>query len=207
MTCRTKLAGQAESFDLTLITCALLATPYQLSMGNSNDHLPVLLVMAAFSRYASAIDWASDRAAIEWGPIAMSSSSFSFVETDYYEPTMGSGLLKKFFAFERLIDPATLPALKHQSNAWESEYSLNSSHDEPRPLNLDPGYLTNAKLVLASTKDHAHRIYLSQGIYAEVTLHYHHRRWQAREWTYPDYRRPDYHEFFNQCRKHLRDRS
>ena len=76
-------------------------------------------------------------------------------------------------------------------------------HPEPRPLNLDPGYITAAKLVLASTKDHAHRIYLQDGIYAEVTLAYRHRAWQPLEWTYPDYRRADFQEFFTRCREFL----
>jgi hypothetical protein len=71
-------------------------------------------------------------------------------------------------------------------------------------LNLDPGYITQAKLVLASTKDHAHRIYLADGIFAEVTLSYKHRRWQPHEWTFPDYRRDDYQAFFTQCRDYLR---
>jgi len=173
-------------------------------MGTTNDHPPVLLVMAVFSRYTAALDWASGRAAIEWGPIALSSSPFSFLETDYYAATMGTGLQKQFLAFERLIGPELLPSLKQQSNAWESEYALTAGHAEPRPLNLDPGYLTNAKLILASTKDHAHRIYLTQGIYAEVTLHYQHHHWQARAWTYPDYRRAEYHAFFDECRSYLR---
>ena len=76
-------------------------------------------------------------------------------------------------------------------------------HAEPRPLNLDPGYITPAKLVLASTKDHAHRIYLRDGIFAEVTLVYRQRKWQPLEWTYPDYRRDDYQRFFTQCREWL----
>jgi hypothetical protein len=76
-------------------------------------------------------------------------------------------------------------------------------HSEPRPLNLDPGYITPAKLLLASTKDHAHRIYLAEGIYAEITLMFRQRRWQPTEWTYPDYRRDDYQEFFSQCREWL----
>ena len=75
---------------------------------------------------------------------------------------------------------------------------------ERSPLNLDPGYISLGKLALASTKDHAHRIYLDRGIYAEVTLHY--RRvggWQPMKWTFPDYRRPDYHAFFDRCREFL----
>ena len=75
---------------------------------------------------------------------------------------------------------------------------------EPRPLNLDPGYLTLGKLVLASTKDFAHRIYLSRGIYAEVTLQYRHRRWEHHQYTFPDYRREDYQQFFSECREGMK---
>ena len=64
-----------------------------------------------------------------------------------------------------------------------------------------------AKLVLASTKDHAHRLYLAQGIYAEVTLYYKDRQWQHRDWTFPDYRREDYQQFFSACRELLRRRT
>ena len=77
---------------------------------------------------------------------------------------------------------------------------------EPRPLNLDPGYLTLGKLVLASTKDFAHRIYLSRGIYAEVTLYYRHGRWEHHQFTFADYRREDYQHFFSQCRDVLHRR-
>jgi hypothetical protein len=76
----------------------------------------------------------------------------------------------------------------------------NLTSQETRPVNIDPGYITAAKLVLASTKDHAHRIYLGQGIFAEITLMYRHGRWEAHEWTFPDYRRGDYHAFFTQAR-------
>ncbi len=71
-------------------------------------------------------------------------------------------------------------------------------------MNIDPGYITTAKLVLASTKDHAHRIYLERGIYAEITLMYRHRAWESHEWTFPDYRRADYQEFFNGARTYLK---
>jgi hypothetical protein len=92
------------------------------------------------------------------------------------------------------------------TNRWEEEYAAASDHAESRPLNLDPGYLTLGKLILASTKDFAHRIYLARGIYAEVTLQYKHRRWQHHEYTFPDYRRADYQQFFSECRDTLHER-
>lgn len=165
----------------------------------------VLLILAAFSRHGEALDWARQTAVREFGPLALESSRFRFEETDYYKSTMGADLQKTFFAFERGIDPGRLAGIKLQTNRWEDAYAKEAGHGEPRPLNLDPGYLTLAKLVLASTKDHAHRIYLSQGIFAEVTLTYRHRRWQAHEWTFPDYQREDYQQFFHRCRQWLRE--
>ena len=173
-------------------------------MGRIEQHRPVLLISAAFSRYDFALDWARERLTQQWGPLALESPRFEHAETSFYEPTMGSGLRKTFFAFEILIDPVALVESKHLSNAWEDEYAALELHGEPRPLNLDPGYITEAKLVLATTKDRDHRLYLDRGIFAEVTLHYHHGAWEARPWTYPDYRRADYHLFFTQCRDYLR---
>jgi hypothetical protein len=172
-------------------------------MGEPTPPSPALLLLAAFSRHEAALAWARDRACRAWGPVAMESPCFDFTQTDYYEPTMGPGLRKIFFTFARPFDPADLADVKLQANQWEQEYARASDHPEPRPLNLDPGYLTLGKLVLASTKDHAHRIYLAGGIYAEVTLHYRHGRWEPHELTFADYRRHEYHEFFSQCRELL----
>lgn len=173
-------------------------------MGEINDPKPVLLLIAVSSRYDEALAWAEQRACEEFGPLRLRSEAFAFTETDYYQATMGTDLKKQFLTFETLVDPGTLPKIKRLTNAMEAEYSQSHAHAEPRPLNLDPGYLTLAKLVLASTKDHAHRIYLDQGIYAEVTLNYRKRGWQRSEWTYPDYQRQDFQEFFSLCRQSLR---
>jgi hypothetical protein len=167
-------------------------------------HRPVLLIMAAFSRYPEAIEWARQTAEDAWGATAMQSELFDHRETNYYEATMGTNLKKTFFAFESLVDPAELVECKETSNRWEVEYQQVGSYLEPRPLNLDPGYLSEAKLILASTKDRDHRIYLDRGIYAENTLYFHRGAWQPRPWTYPDYLRADYHEFFGRCRGYLR---
>ena len=172
-------------------------------MGRIHKPDPVLLILAAFSRYEAALEWARQRAEHEWGALAHVSETFAFSETEYYAPSMGADLKKLFLAFAQGVDPGQLPEVKRLTNQWETEYAERKHHPESRPLNVDPGYLTLGKLVLASTKDHAHRIYLADGIYAEVTLQYTHGNWQASAWTFPDYRRADYHEFFSRCRQFL----
>lgn len=175
-------------------------------MGDVITQRPVLLIAGVFSRHESALAWARERFAEAWGPIALASERFEHRETTYYEKSMGADLQKYFLASETLIDPARLPEFKLQANAWEEEYRAFGSHAEERPLNIDPGYITEAKLVLATTKDRDHRLYLSQGIFAEVTLHFARGGWQGRPWTYPDYQRADYHAFFTRCRDYLRQR-
>ncbi len=173
-------------------------------MGEPTLHPPVLLLLAAFSRHDAALDWARQRANENWGPVDLESPRFDFAETHYYDATMGPGLKKVFFAFRQPFDPVELVDIKLITNRWEEEYAAAAAHSEPRPLNLDPGYLTLAKLVLASTKDFAHRIYLSRGIFAEVTLQYKHHHWQHHEYTFADYRRADYQQFFTECRETLK---
>ena len=117
---------------------------------------------------------------------------------------MGTGLLKQFCRAAGLYDPARLAQAKLLSNAWEQELAGSGEYAEPRPLNIDPGYVTLTKLVLASCKDRAHRIYLTDGIYAEECLYYLDRGWRSRPWTYPDYQRADFQAFFVQARRALK---
>ncbi len=173
-------------------------------MGDPSPPAPSMLLVAVFSRHEDALAWARDRAARHWGAPLLESEPFDFHETDYYAATMGRPLKKQFFAFPPPFDPAGLVQIKLATNAWEQEYATAGSHSEPRPLNIDPGYLGLGKLVLASTKDFTHRIYLGGGIYAEVTLNFRRGRWEHHEWTFPDYRRGDYHQFFSTCRDALR---
>lgn len=173
-------------------------------MGTPAESAPVLLILAAISRHDAALDWAKERAESAWGPAALVSAAFEFSETDYYRDSMGPSLKKQFLAFEKFVGAERLAQFKLQTNQWEAEFAATAQHIEPRPLNLDPGYITLAKLVLASTKDHSHRIYLGTGIFAEVTLHFRAGEWQASSWTYPDYRRADFQQFFVECRDYLK---
>lgn len=168
---------------------------------------PVLRLIAIVSRYESALAWARERVEAQLGQTSMTSPAFEFSDTDYYDEEMGTGLLKQFVVSSELVDPGELSPLKTQANAWENEYAAAHDHAERRPLNLDPGYIAESKLVLASTKNHSHRIYLSGGIYAEITLGYSRKTgWLAMPWTYPDYQRDDFQEYFTKCRQHLRQR-
>jgi len=54
-------------------------------------------------------------------------------------------------------------------------------------VNLDPGYLESGKIVLASTKNASHRIYLRSGIFAEATLLYYDGAFHGSSYTYQDY--------------------
>lgn len=164
-----------------------------------------LLICALISRYPEALRWGQAQLETRWGAAALISPEFAFEETGFYASSMGSQLLKQFVAFQPgVFDPAELAACKLETNAWEADYAQQGRHPEARPLNLDPGYLTEAKLVLATTKDRDHRIYLHSGIYAEVTLHWLRGAWVAERWTYPDYQREDFQVFFTSCREHLR---
>lgn len=170
-------------------------------MGSVEYPAKAMRVLAAFSRHDAALDWARDWAISRWGPIALESPRFEFTETSYYESSMGAGLKKTFFGFVDLMGPTELVDDKLRTNEGEFEYAAQAQHDDERPLNLDPGYLTESKFLLATTKDHAHRIYLDRGIYAEITLRYFQKRWQPWDWTYPDYCREDFIDYFTQCRE------
>jgi hypothetical protein len=161
--------------------------------------------VAAFSRHEQALAWARARLEECFGPIALAGEPFAFDQTTYYEASMGPGLRKQLLAFDRLIDQGRLAEVKLQSNALEQEAGA-AGYPEPRPLNLDPGLLVLGKLLLATTKDQAHRIYLRDGIFAEVTLRYQDGAFEPWPWTYADYRLGCVHDFLHQARAFYRRR-
>ena len=175
-------------------------------MGEVQTHRPIYLIAAVSSRYDQAFDWSVEEMVKIWGDVALSSARFDFVETKFYERTMGTDLKKQFFAFQSLVPPDSIADAKLNSNALEKRFASSFDCEEERPLNIDPGYISEAKLVLATTKDRDHRLYMQKGIFAEVTLHYHQKLWRASRWTYPDYQREDFQAFFTQVRNSLRQR-
>lgn len=132
-----------------------------------------------------------------FGKIDFSSQTLPFVHTNYYEKEFGRNLKRRFISFKHLISPEDLSRTKIITNKIEKRLSTGTS----RTINIDPGYLSLSKLILVSTKDHKHRIYLNQGIYAEVTLFYQDKTFKPWEWSYPDYKTEEYIAIFNQIRE------
>lgn len=136
-----------------------------------------------------------------FGALDFESGPIAFRYTDYYTPEMGKALQRYFISFKRLIKPDKLATIKILTNSIEAKYAQAGK----RKINIDPGYITLAKLVLATTKDYNHRIYLQKGIYAEVTLHYSKDSFTCWDWTYPDYRSPEYIKILNRIREIYRE--
>jgi len=142
------------------------------------------------------------RLAKQLGPMEAVSEIWPFDCTDYYRDEMGDDIKRQFVVFEELFSVERLPEVKRLTNALEERFTEDlGSPAGIRPVNLDPGYLTLSKLVLATTKDYAHRLYVQAGIYAEVTLRYESGDWRPWPWTYPDYAADTYHPFFRQVRE------
>jgi hypothetical protein len=170
-------------------------------MGLPTPPPPVKLLIALLSAEIDILTKAKQALEQRYGLTDAASAVLPWNTTDYYRDEMGEGLLRQFLAFERLISPEDIARIKLETNAEESALSSAASSATPRRVNLDPGYIDAAKLVLASTKNQAHRLYLSQGVYAEVTLLYHHKAFHPFMYTYEDYRWPETHEFLRRVRK------
>ena len=133
----------------------------------------------------------------EFGRICLESQTFPFIETNYYKSEMGENLRRVYIAFDTLLDMEQIVDIKLKTNKIEDRVFTGSGK---RKVNIDPGYLTSAKVVLATTKNFQHRIYLNRGIYAEVTLRYMKNGFSPWKWTFKDYKRKEAVEFFNKLR-------
>jgi hypothetical protein len=169
-------------------------------MGEAKHASPVKLICAALAGRDEWLDRARELLEREFGPVDMESEIWPFEATDYYEKEMGPGLLRRVFSFKEMIDPENIVQAKHATNRMERRVGAKLSDSPERPVNLDVGYVSPGKLVLATTKDYSHRVYLRAGIYAEATLGWRHGAFEPWEWTYPDYRAEGYREFFANVR-------
>lgn len=131
------------------------------------------------------------------GKIDVQSPEIPFNFTNYYKEEMGTGLLRKWVSIEKIIPENELIDLKHRAINWEEKRRIEGK----RTINCDPGGICDNRVVLVTTKNFSHRIYLGKGIFGEVTLIYIGDRFQPQKWTYPDYQSKAFQEFAKECKK------
>jgi hypothetical protein len=135
----------------------------------------------------------------KFGEIDFMTEEFSFSEefSNYYDEEIGGEARRRILSFERLVDPSEQAEIKTYTNAVEAEFSINGN----RMINLDPGFLSHGRLMLATTKKTGFRIPLCDGIYTELTLYYARGAWQKLPWTYRDYQSERVQSFLTTVRK------
>ncbi len=135
-----------------------------------------------------------------FGPAVHTLGPLPFKHTSYYTPEMGPDLVKGFLAFVPPFSESDLKHRKLMTREIEWKFSTIRKNSVHRSLNVDPGFVTLSKMVLGTGKNFSHRIYLGDGIFAEVTLIYHAGGWEILPWTFPDYKRSNVQTFLTDCR-------
>jgi len=168
--------------------------------------IPVKLFIGMLSPEPALFDACTDIVRKEYGPVDYQSEIVPWTNSDFYQEEMGAGILRKFIFFENVMDPGDLSAIKINTTRIEKNFAVQAENRVRRRINLDPGYVTEAKVVLATTKDYSHRLYIGKGIYAEVTLRYGNkdRSFTPFDHTYLDYGSEPYIAMFNKARELLR---
>ncbi len=144
---------------------------------------PVKLIFSIFAPAARIINDTISRLSALYGTPDFVSDQVAFDYTEYYHSEMGTALVRRFLSMEKLIRPEILPDIKLATNEIENESAVSGR----RLVNIDPGYLSQAHLILATGKGYTHRPYLRDGIYADLTLIYQGKKFCSLPWTYPDY--------------------
>jgi hypothetical protein len=152
-------------------------------MSKPNPAEPVKLIFSLFARGAVLINETIEILSSKYGQPDFISAAVPFDYTDYYCAEMGENLVRRFLTIEKLISPEDLPDIKLATNEIEDNFASNSQ----RQINIDPGYISKANLILATGKSYTHRPYLRDGIYADLTLVYQGKKFCSLPWTYPDY--------------------
>jgi hypothetical protein len=173
-------------------------------MGKVKDVQPAALIFGITFKDNFFLDQALVILREEYGPIEIIGPVFDFTMTDYYTKEMGENLSKQFFCFEHPIAMEKLSEVKLRTNEIEMEFVYDKDKDLSRRVNIDPGYVTLSKLVLATTKDYSHRIYIGKGIYAETTLRFLDGTFTPLDITYPDYKTSHSITFFNSVREFVK---
>ena len=128
--------------------------------------------------------------------IEFESESLRFDSTDYYEKEMGTELRRIFLSLKGIFPVEESVLFKLETTEWEHRWRESGL----RSLNLDPGYLDLSRVVLLSGKEGSHKIYLRNGVWADLVLLKDKGGYRNFPWTFPDIRIGRYDDFFLQLR-------
>ena len=162
------------------------------------------LFFGVITGFGRLFDVVRERISARFGELepAEESPLLPFPATRTYSRSMGAGpLLRKFFFLRRHWPQDGLAEVKIASIGIEEEIQASEAFEVPRAVNIDPGLLNDCRIVLATTKDHAHRIYRGLGIWEEITLVFREGRYRPLPWTYPDFQCPEYAAYFTPIRE------
>ena len=163
---------------------------------------PARLVVSALTPHEDLIQEISIQLAEQLGPVQDQIGPIQFNYTDYYDREMGSGIFRWLWSFAQLVDKGSLVSIKHLTNRIEQSYTDRGK----RRINLDPALLSLGNFVLATGKDNAHRIYLGEGIFADLTLVFRGGTYRPLDWTYPDYADSALIDILNRIRENYKCR-
>lgn len=166
-------------------------------MGRAIAFQKVKLFCGLIFRTAEAAERSVQILEERFSPLENRMETVPFAMTSYYEQEMGGPLFRQFVSFRELIEPEMLARIKTLTNEIEAGFA----EEGRRAVNIDPGYLSQANIVIATTKNYYHRVPLQDGIYAHIELVFRRNDFTPLEWTYPDFLSEPYLNFF----RHLRD--
>jgi len=166
-------------------------------MSEPHEPDPVKLISSIFSPDKALIDKVIDDLSLHFGPVDWISPELFFDRTKYYAREMGWPLYRRFLSFLELVPADHLVEIKLRSN----EIEKNHLREERRTVNIDPGYISPERLILATGKNYVHRVYLTKGIYADLTLLFQRGSFRQLPWTYKDYSDPQVIEWLNGIRE------
>ncbi|MEJ2715823.1 MAG: DUF4416 family protein [Deltaproteobacteria bacterium] len=158
---------------------------------------PAGLVMSVLASVRDRVEAATAMLVRRIGPVEKVVGPFAFDFTSYYDSEMGPGIQRWLWLFSHLVDRGELARIKLVTNEIESSFLVEGK----RTFNLDPGLLTLENFVLATGKNRAHRIYLGDGIFADLTLVFREGTYRPLPWTYPDYADPELIMMLNELRE------
>ena len=118
------------------------------------------------------------------GKIDSRSEAYPFDFTDYYKPEMGSPLFRVFLSLAHIGPANRIIEIKKACLKLEAQFS----EGDCRKINLDPGYIDLYKLVLVSEKYMGHKIYIGEGICADMVLLLGKKKVSPFRWTFPDFK-------------------